>query len=307
MRTDGPVVIALDGSMLSDRTLAWGLHEAERRGADAVLARAWLAPDEYALWGWFPVLRPGYEGDAKEYLDALLEREVARRPRMTITSALLSGPVVPELRTQSTDAQLLVVGAGKERRPGHIAMHLAAHAHCPVAIVRDDGESAPRPATGKVRPVVVGVDGSPASLDAADTAAAAAAARGAVLRLVHARATSAEPYGKGYVPALAENAEIDPAHRSARAVADRLRSEHPGLEVETVLVDDDPANAIVKAAHDAQLVVVGSRGLGAFRGMLLGSVSHEVLRDATCTVLVEHRIDAEHVEGPLVGEEGVDG
>ncbi|MDM7854122.1 universal stress protein [Cellulomonas alba] len=290
MRTDGPVVIALDGSLLSDRTLEWGLREAERRGADAVLVRAWTEPDEYALGGWFPTLGDtGDDGEAKDYLDAVLARETARRPDLRITSALLHGQVVPELRTQSDDAQLLVVGPGPSRRPGHVAMHLAAHARCPVAVVRDHGESAPGAATGKVGAVVVGVDGSRASLGAAETAARAANARGAVLRLVHARPTSPAPFGPDYVPPLSDNAATDPAHRSARAVAESLLAHHPDLEVETVLVDEDPARAILAAARGAQLVVVGSRGLGAFRGMLLGSVSHEVVRDAACTVLVEHR------------------
>jgi len=292
MRTDGPVVIALDGSLLSDRTLDWGLREAERRGADAVLARAWREPDEYAVWGWFPVLgEPGFDGEAKDYLDAVLAREVARRPALRITSALLHGSAVPELRTLSEDAQLLVVGSGPGQRPGHVAMHLAAHARCPVAVVRDHGESTPGAASGRVGAVVVGVDGSPASLEAASTAARAASARGAVLRLVHARPTIAEPYGRGAVPPLSDHAATDPAHRSARGVAERLREHHDGLTVETTLVDDDPAHAILQAALGAQLVVVGSRGLGAFRGMLLGSVSHEVLRDAACTVLVEHRLE----------------
>lgn len=292
MRTDGPVVIALDGSPLSDRTLEWGLREAERRGAAAVLARAWQDPDEFAVWGWLPLLTdPGYDGEAKDYLEAVFARERARRPHLHLSTELRHGPVVPELRALSRGAQLLVVGPGGRRRPGHVAMHLAAHARCPVAVARDHGDSAPGPATGRVRAVVVGVDGSPASLRAADTAARAAAARGAELRLVHARVTIAAPYGRGPMPPVAGAAADDPAHRAARAVAERLRDAHAGLVVETVLVDEDPARAIVAAAHDAQLVVVGSRGLGAFRGMLLGSVSHEVLRDAPCTVLVEHGPD----------------
>jgi nucleotide-binding universal stress UspA family protein len=167
-------------------------------------------------------------------------------------------------------------------------MHLAAHARCPVAVVRDRGESVPGAASGKVGAVVAGVDGSRASLDAAETAARAATARGAVLRLVHARPTSPAPFGPGYVPPLSDNAATDPAHRSARAVADRLLEEHPGLEIETVLVDEDPARAILAAARGAQLVVVGSRGLGAFRGMLLGAVSGHVVRTSACTVIVLH-------------------
>jgi nucleotide-binding universal stress UspA family protein len=287
MRTDGPVVICLDGSPRSERTLAWGLHEAERLGAPVVLARAWQEPDEFAMRGWFPTLPPSdLDGEARDYLDAVRLREAARRPQLHVTTSLRHGPVVPELRALSRDARLLVVGPGPRRRPGHVALHLAAHAQCPVAVVRDDGETTRGAASGLARPVVVGVDGSPCSLEAARRAAQAAVARGARLRVVHARPTVAAPYGTGAVPSVADDA--DPAHAATRTLAESLRADHPGLEVETVLVDDDPAHAVIDAAEHAQLVVLGSRGLGAFRGMLLGSVSHEVVRDAPCSVLVLH-------------------
>ena len=95
------------------------------------------------------------------------------------------------------------------------------------------------------------------------------------------------------MPALSPKAATevdvnDPTHRAAQAVAARLRTEHPGLEVRVALLDDDPAHALVAASKDAVLVVVGSRGLGAFRGMLLGSVSADVVRNAASTVLVLH-------------------
>jgi nucleotide-binding universal stress UspA family protein len=66
---------------------------------------------------------------------------------------------------------------------------------------------------------------------------------------------------------------------------------HPDLQVHLDLRDDDPPRALVDAARTAQLLVVGSRGLGAFRGMLLGAVSNEVLRTAEGTVLVVHAVD----------------
>ena len=71
-------------------------------------------------------------------------------------------------------------------------------------------------------------------------------------------------------------------------MAEKLRAENEGLTVELALVDDDPADALVGLAAGAALLVVGSRGLGSFRGMLLGSVSHAVLREATVPVIVVH-------------------
>lgn len=296
MRTDAPVVIAIDGSAHSAQTLRWGLTEAGLRGADVLLARAYQEPHEFAEWSWYTHLGEdlGFDAKAKQYLADQLERERARDPALTIDTRLLHGPAVPELRQLSEEAQLLVVGASGRTdrvRIGSVSRHLAAHARCPVAVVRS--ESSEHPGT----PVVVGVDGSPPSLAAARTAAHEAALRGVALVLVHARPTIVGPYGRGMsamiFPADAAFDANDSVHRAALEVAQTLRDAHPDLDVRLQLVDDDPVHALVAAAREAQLVVVGSRGLGAFRGMLLGAVSSEVVRDATSTVLVMHDGEAD--------------
>jgi nucleotide-binding universal stress UspA family protein len=76
------------------------------------------------------------------------------------------------------------------------------------------------------------------------------------------------------------------AHRIAGSAAARVRDAHPGLAVVT-RVDDCPAEAtLVDASADAGLLVVGTRGRGAFKAMLLGSVSHALIYGARCTVAV---------------------
>ncbi|MFP3712600.1 universal stress protein [Puerhibacterium sp. TATVAM-FAB25] len=201
--------------------------------------------------------------------------------------------MVPTFQALRDDAQLLVVGAqghAAGRRVGRVAAHLAAHALCPVAIVR-------APATGPGADtglVVVGVDGSAASLGAAALAAREAAGRSQTLVVLHARLTAVTPYSPLQdVPPPPTMSTDDPTHRAALEVAEDLRREQPGLEVQVELLDGDPAHALVFATRHADLVVVGSRGMGAFRGMLLGSVSNEVVRDAASTVLVVR--DARHV------------
>lgn len=290
MRTDGPVIIALDGSPRSATTLRWGLDEAERRGAPVVLARAFMEPFEYA-WGWYLMGDTSALNEAKAYLAEQQDVATEQRPNVRVTTSLLHGPTVPELRDASADAQLLVVGVGADRprRIGSVAAHIAAHGQCPVAVVRPDPQvEGVQSEENGGRPVVVGVDGSASSLEAAHLAAPMADARGVALEVLHARPTVAAPYGATVPPALAEMAADDPAHDAARRVADGLRARHPGLKVQTTLVDDDPAHALVEASRRAQLLVVGSRGLDAFRGMLLGAVSGHVTRAAECTVLVVH-------------------
>ncbi|GIG21342.1 universal stress protein [Cellulomonas chitinilytica] len=288
MRTDGPVVVALDGSTSSEDTMRWGVDEAAARGADVVLVRC--VDDSWAqtAWTWYPEVSafpPDVE--AKEYLSDVLFHEQERHPQLEFDVRIPHGPVVPSLRDLSDDAQLLVVGSGARRgrrRTGAVAPHVAAHAHCPVAVVRSDPDHPELPAA----PVVVGIDGSPGALAAAHAAAHEAWTLGRGLVVVHARPTVPDPFGRGTgVPVRTDDPD-HPTHRAARAIADELAATYEGLHVDVELVDDDPATALVELSHASPLLVVGSRGLGGFRGMLLGSVSADVVREATCPVLVVH-------------------
>jgi len=287
MRTDGPVVIALAHSRHTDDTIAWGLTEAERLERPVRLVSVVDLPRAAAMWSW-AVAVPDVTGAVatKEFLDGYAARERSRRPTLDISTSVLQGVPAAELRAESRDASLLVVGAGgRPGRVSRVAAHVAAHAVSPVAVVRP-------PAAGDAGhaplPVVVGVDGSATSLGATQVAAEAARVRGAHLTVVHVRPTVAAPYGEGV--AVPEVPDGEPARWAAEELAVLLREQHPGVDVDVVVVDDDPAHALVTASGDAQLVVVGSRGLGAFPGMLLGSVSQEVVRSAACTVLVAHEV-----------------
>ncbi len=302
MRDEGPVVIAVDGAPHSAQTLEWGLAEARRRSAAAVLARAYQEPREYTQWSWYPILDDlRFDTEAKEYLADQLENAATRWPDVPVSTRLLHGPEVPMLRGMSDEAQLLVVGARGQagrRRVGRVSAHLAAHARCPVILVRAED----RVVDDAASPVVVGVDGSAISLAAARVAAREAVLRGVTLVVLHVRPTVAQPNGRGtlLLPPVSTQDLDDPTHKAARQLAAELRRDHPGLDVRLELVDDDPAHALVEMSHGASLLVVGSRGLGAFRGMLLGSVSNDVVRSASTTVMVVHGIDV----GAGAGEPG---
>jgi nucleotide-binding universal stress UspA family protein len=295
MPSGGPVVVALKGTSRCRRTLEWGLDEAARRRAPVVLVRVYEDPVEH-FWSWNPLVAGvGSLAEAKHFLDVQEDQARRRRPELAVSARLVQGPVVPSLRDESEEAQLLVVGVGGPEdghRIGSVAGHVAAHSLCTVAVVRpvphlpptddfDDELDAP-----VVRPVVVGVDGSRSSIDAAHAAAAAAAARRVPLEIVYASPATEEslsPTGARHVPALNEGR---PTHLAAVQLADVLREGLPGLDVRMQPVDDDPADALTAASRRAQLLVVGSRGTGAFHGMLLGSVSDHVVHAAACTVLV---------------------
>lgn len=156
------------------------------------------------------------------------------------------------------------------------------------------------------RPVVVGVDGSPSSLVAAEHAARTAVQRSRPLHLVHGYL---HPLGYG-VPLnpydLGVPAPTDEAQKMLEQVAAELTERHPGLRAEVRQVAGGPGAALVEESRRAELVVVGSRGHGGFAGLLLGSVSGQVAQHGHCPVLVVRPADEPiPVGGPVVV--GVDG
>jgi nucleotide-binding universal stress UspA family protein len=134
--------------------------------------------------------------------------------------------------------------------------------------------------------IVVGVDGSDASLAALRFALAEARCRdGAVVELVSAWH---EPYvGPAMAPVVADPGVFeDAAARTIERALDAVGDEARGLEVRRTVARRGAASALLDAADGADLVVVGSRGRGGFTGLLLGSVSQQVVHHATCPVVV---------------------
>jgi nucleotide-binding universal stress UspA family protein len=141
--------------------------------------------------------------------------------------------------------------------------------------------------TTTVRPVVAGVDGSAHSLAAARYAAAIAARRGLELHLVHGYL---HPFGYGvaplqpYPPALPD--PLPEADQMLKRTAATLHETHPDLVIRTRQVPGGAAATLVDESHRAEIVVVGSRGLGGFAGLLLGSVGAQVAAHAHAPVIV---------------------
>jgi nucleotide-binding universal stress UspA family protein len=138
--------------------------------------------------------------------------------------------------------------------------------------------------------IVVGIDGSPGSLDALGWAAEEARARGVPLRAVFAWSYPLYAYS-GYV-AVPPDAPFEDAAGAAmrQAMAEaRSRFDLDGVDVSFELVKGTPAEVLIEASRGAGLVVVGRRGRGGFTGLLLGSVSGTVTAHAHCPVVVVHR------------------
>jgi nucleotide-binding universal stress UspA family protein len=135
-----------------------------------------------------------------------------------------------------------------------------------------------------VQRIVVGVDGSKGSQRALEWAMDEATLRGASVTLVHAWSIV---YQGGFPHA---GTAIDPTvfERDAKQVIDAaVRSITPStVKLDTALVCGGGAEALLAAAKGADLVVVGTRGLGGFSELLLGSVSHQVAHHASCPVVI---------------------
>lgn len=135
-------------------------------------------------------------------------------------------------------------------------------------------------ATAKGR-VVVGVDGSETSKRALRRAAVEAAAHGAVLEVVQAW-NFLDQHGATFDPEYGETK----ARAGAEAFVDEVLGDDRPADLVVTMINDHPAPALVQAADGAEMIVVGARGLGGFRGMLVGSVSQHVVHRAPCPVLI---------------------
>ncbi|MFH9177473.1 universal stress protein [Streptomyces albogriseolus] len=152
--------------------------------------------------------------------------------------------------------------------------------------------------------VVVGVDGSASSLGAVEAAAREARWRGAGLRVVHAFLWPAMHVPRGRSPLGPPEGEPHNRveHLVAEAVA-RARETAPGVDVSHVVVTGEPVTVLEAQSRAADLVVVGSRGMGGFVGLLIGSTAAQLAAHGRCPVLVVREGGDE--KGPVVV--GVDG
>ena len=138
--------------------------------------------------------------------------------------------------------------------------------------------------------VVVGIDGSETSRRAARWAAHEARLRGAKLKIVsawhaplygYAHLGSSTAISQDISDGLVENAQ----ERLAEAIRE-ARVEAGDIELETIAAEGRPAKVLLQVSQGADLLVVGSRGLGGFRELMLGSVSQQCAQHASCPVVI---------------------
>jgi nucleotide-binding universal stress UspA family protein len=282
------IVVGVDRSSHSADALRWAVGEARLLGAEVVAVLVWdLFNQHHADGEWR--FDPHYdETHADRALQAAVEDALGAEAARWVARRTPCDLPAPGLLGAAKGADLLVVGArGAGGFPGlqlgSVSQQVLHHAHCPVAVVRSTVGPDARPEGGRV---LVGVDGSASSQMALRWALAEGGRRQAPVAVLHAWEVPAivGPAGGGYPY------DTEALDRAAHALVDRLvdgaAAEATGVAVERRVVGGGPAAGLLDAARDATLIVVGRRGLGGFRRLLLGSVSDHVARHAPCPVVV---------------------
>ncbi|GAA2865193.1 universal stress protein [Pseudonocardia halophobica] len=281
------VVVGVDGSESALGAVRWAAAEAARRGAPLRLVAAvtWTVYQPIGV----PALGVEYQRQilvqaAGQYLEAAAATAQQVAPELDVTTEVRGGEPTTVLRDEATRARMIVLGTrGRGGFTGLllglVAIAVAAHAEAPVIVVRGNGALRDTAA-----PIVVGVDRGPQGEAALAFAFDEATRRRVPLVAVHAWGDPIiDPYLAGYV-------DRDVIEADERQTFDeRLvtwTAKYPDVPVERVVARDSAAAALVHRSRDAALVVVGSRGRGTVRGLLLGSVGQAVLHHADAPVAV---------------------
>ena len=291
--TTHTIAVGFDGSPPAAAALDWAALEANR--TDAILRIISVVHYPGMPAGTLesvPILPASLLKRAHELVAgaALRARKVLDAAR--VETQIVLGAAAEALVTATGSVQLLVVGnRGRSELAstvlGSVSFAVAAHAHCPVIVVREGAV-----VVGPEHAVVVGVDGSPAGDRALDVAADLAAHAGAPLRIICAwDLPAADSWAFSYWGTASPESDWartqhDVAVKIANAATDRALSHHRGLVAISEVKRGLAGMALTAASNSAGLVVVGSRGLGGFAGLVLGSVSHHAIHGCSCPVMI---------------------
>jgi nucleotide-binding universal stress UspA family protein len=162
-------------------------------------------------------------------------------------------------------------------------------------------------AMNNVKPIIVAVDGSDSALDAVRWAAAEAVRRDRRLRVVHAYEWPLPPYGPRFVePTILRETAVAMGVKRLREAAVAVEETAPGLRIEAELRRGAPIPVLRDVSGQGCLLVLGSRGLGGFTGLLAGSVAVALAAHGGCPLVVVRGAE-QPADAPFFVVVGVDG
>ncbi|MFC7331177.1 universal stress protein [Marinactinospora rubrisoli] len=309
LRGSGEIVVGVDGSPASETALLWAVDVARVVGRPLRLLHALNTPLANVPFEQPMLPRPTLEtvGRADALLSDALERVRGLAPGVSVRTQVSTLSAPEALLAACRRAERVVLGSrglGAVRSVllGSVGVRVAAQAECPVVVV-----PAPLGYPGRGwRQVVVGVDGTERSAPALAFALREARRQGAELLAVYAWESPGwdDPLtvpAAGY--AFDHDAFVVRSHeRIARMIDEADEGGAAGLTTRIDVPQDQPAHALLEAGAHADLIVVGSRGRGGVRGLLLGSVGQTVLHHARVPIAVVR--GASGGAAPAAGEEG---
>jgi len=282
------IVVAVDGSPASNAAVCWAARDAAMRHVPLTVVH--LVNAIVPMYPAIPLstgVAVWQEEQGRQVLEQsvkIAEDTIKTERSIDIKSELRCAPPVPTLVAMSREAELLVVGSNGRGAVvrlllGSVSSSVVRSAHCPVAVIRDEDPLMPHP---QQAPVLLGIDGSPASELATAIAFDEASRRGVELTALHAW-SDVDVFE---LPGMDWSAVKSEAERS---LAERLagwQERYPDVTVHRLVARDRPARQLIEKSESAQLVVVGSHGRGGLTGMVLGSVSNAVVHSVRMPVIV---------------------
>lgn len=282
-QTHTPIVVAVDGSERNRSAVAWAAHEAAAHGCGLTLVNA---VEDYLV----PTPHFSVRSQEEEVLDMLADLRNEVRdivPEASVSTEAAAGAPVDVLLDRAATARLVVVGKrglGGFARVivGSTSIALAGRSPVPVAIVPDGWDQRAR----EGRPVVLGVDPFKPDHRPIHLAFRRARRLGVPLVAVHGWETPSMYSWDAATVAAAVNEREEEAADRFDALLATWTERCPDVVVRPMRVHKHPAAAILEAAEEAQLVVLGRHPAGVFGGFAFGSVARAVLHYAETPVMV---------------------
>lgn len=280
----GSVVVGIDGSSHSELALAWAVHQAETERRPLAIVHAAGAVPITSVGSPVAESRRQLRIVGRRITDHALGYVVKRSPDLRVNVVMKLGDPQSLLLEASESASVVVLGSrGRGALTslllGSVSVAVSASARCPVVVVRQSADQGP----GRI---VVGIDGSETSLGAVGFAFGQASLRDRPLTVLLVEWAPMDGLSEaGGLLTDTDGAEAESRLLISETLAG-FKEKYPDVDVSVEVKRGEPAPVLVRESMRASMIVVGSRGRGNARALLMGSTSRSVVEHAHCTVAV---------------------